>query len=649
MRRALGCVAVLDFAYSAAAASPYAIACLPPDAGLPSFLTATGVILLEVFAVSLPAYLLGMILWRSGRRRAAVASCLTLLVAAAFMLRVDAIMFPLFRQHVYGALALGCLLQGDPNALAMTPAQIALYALETVAVVGLQAPLYLIIRRHFLLRWPRRSAPWVRPTVASAGAALFALSLAAWATSRTSGLRGDFIPASRKAELMIMQHGLLVPLAGDPAPPPPRGIAEAAGRGFQRALEEIRGAPDPAWLEPVRITAGPERRPNIVIVFAESLRADALTPGDMPEMWRLAAANTRALRHYSTGNTTYLALFGAAYGQSPAAWDLAAERKAVPPPLAALKAAGYRLHLASGCSMAWWRLDRLVLPREMFDSYFERDGDPVADDLATVREARRVIDSADDRPFALVVFLYATHWSYYFPPECAKAEPYMRDLELNIGPRLVPLREQVRNRYLNAARFVDRSAGEIVRRLKEKRLMENTVVVFTGDHGESFHETGSFCHGSSLGAQETAAPMIVHWPGAAAAATPRTVAGFTQHDDIFPSIFKYMGLESPQLAALSGRPHLLEGPGGEGAEVGAGDKGSPRRWVLLDAGRRLTIFMPEGRPRLICESWRDASGPEGQPVAAEPTAAECAAVGRRVREWLASAGASAMWPAPRQR
>ena len=44
MRRALGCLAVLNFAYCVAAASPYAIACLPPDAGLPSFASAAGVI-----------------------------------------------------------------------------------------------------------------------------------------------------------------------------------------------------------------------------------------------------------------------------------------------------------------------------------------------------------------------------------------------------------------------------------------------------------------------------------------------------------------------------------------------------------------------------------------------------------------------------
>ena len=632
-RRALGCVALANFAYGLAAASPYAVACLPADAGAPSFAAAAGVLFLEVLAVSLPGYALALGLWRAGRRRSAVAGCLAWLVFAEGLLRVDAIMFPLFRQHAYGALAVGCLLQGDADALAMTPAQVALYALECVAVVGLQAPAFLLLRRLFLGRWPMRSAPWVRPAIAAAGGALFLLALAGLAVSRTSARR----EIMRNQELMTMQQGLLLPLARDPGPPPPAAIAEAAARGLRSALAGPAG--EPAWLAPVKFTAGPARRPNIVMIFAESLRADALSPEGTPEMWRFARENTRALRHCSNGNTTYLALFAAAYGHDPLAWNLALERRAVPPPLAALKKAGYRLHLASGCSMDWWKLSEFVLPRPMFATYAQREGHPVEDDLAAVREAERVIDSAGAEPFLLLVFLYSTHWSYYFPPECARFEPYIRDLELKIGPGLVPLRGQVHNRYLNAALFVDRSAGRILGRLRERGLFDGAVVIFTGDHGESFHETGAFIHGGSLAEQEIAAPLAVHWPGGA----PREIAGFTQHDDIFPSIFRYMGLESPQLAALSGRPHLFEGPGGAGAEVGAGAEGSPRRWLLVDSRRRLTLLLPKGAPRLVAQSWRDASGPEGMPIPEAPGAAEAEAVERRVSEWLRGAGTAGLW------
>lgn len=634
-RRALGVVAVLNFAYGVAAASPYAIACLPRDAGTASFATAAGVILLEVFAVSLPGYLAGMVFWRAGWRRMTVWACLAWLVFGGALLRADAVMFPLFRQHAYGALALGCLLEGDPNALAMTPAQMALYIGEGLLLVGLQAPAFLLVRRALLRNWPERSARWVRPAVAGCGAALFLLALGAWATSRTSGMKQGMAPESRRPELMTMQRGMLVPLAGEKKAPPPPEVAAAAARGFSKAL--ATAAARPKWMEPLEITAAPAKKPNIVIIFAESLRADEFTPESMPEMWRFAEGSTRAANHCSNGNTTYLALFSLAYGQSPAGWDLALAAGATPPPLEALRKSGYRLHVASGCSMAWWRLDDLVLPRAMMTSFVEHEGRPVEDDLAATAEAERVIESSGSEPFALMVFLYSTHWSYYFPPECTRFTPFIENIELKIGPDLVPNRAQVRNRYRNAAFFLDRSAGRILRKLESRVMMDNTVVVFAGDHGESFQETGSFCHGGGLPAQEIRVPLAVRWPGAA----PREIQGFTQHDDIFPSIFGYMGLRSPQIDALTGRPHLLEGTGRAFYATGAGEVGSPRQWVLGDAKGRLYTTFPGSEARLEVLGWRSAEGWEGEPLAGKPGADEAAGIEERVRLWAESSGAAA--------
>ncbi|MHC4917688.1 MAG: sulfatase-like hydrolase/transferase, partial [Planctomycetota bacterium] len=509
-RRALGCVAALNFAYALAAGSPYALACLPPDAGAASFTTAAGVLVVEVLLVSLPAWVAGWILWRARRRRAATIVCLALLVTAGFLLRADALMFPLFRQHAYGALAVGCLLQGDPAALAVTPAQAVLYGLEGLAVVGLQWPAFLLLRWFFRERLPMKSSPRLRAGIAAGCATVFLLALGAWAQSRY---------AWRREKLLAMQRGMLVPLAGRERVPVPAGIAAAAERAAVRAAS--RPAARPAWLEPLEISGGPERRPNIVLIVAESFRLDALNPETAPEMWRLAGSAARAERHYAGGNTTYLALFSLAWGQDPAAWDAAVAGARPPPPLAALKKCGYSLHAVSAASLNWWGLDKHVFPREMFDTFLDRRGDPVRDDLSAVEDVLRVIDGArTGEPFFLVYFPYSTHWSYYFPPECERFRPSMRNVELKIGPELVRSREELVNRYRNAAFFVDRCAGRVVRRLEERGLTESTVVVFCGDHGESLHETGSFCHGASLADQEVRTPMVVRWPGAAPRVLP---------------------------------------------------------------------------------------------------------------------------------
>ncbi len=624
-RRALGCVAALNFAYAAAAGSPYALACLPADAGAASYATAAGVTAAEVLLVSLPGWVAGWLLWRAGRRRAATIACLALLVTAGFMLRADALMFPLFRQHAYGALAIGCLLQGDPAALAVTPAQAALYGVEGLAVVGLQWPLFLVLRRFFRERLPMRSSPRVRAGIALACGVAFLLALGAWAHSRY---------ARRREKLLAMQHGMLVPLAIRKRAPVPAGVLAAAERAAARALS--RPATRPAWLEPLEITGGPQRRPNIVLIVAESFRLDALSPETSPEMWRLAGGASRAVRHYSAGNTTYLALFSLAWGQDAASWDATVNAGRRPPPLAALKKCGYRLHAVSAASLNWWGLDGHVFPREMFDTFLDRRGDPVSDDLSTVEDALKVIDAArTGEPFLLAVFPYSTHWSYYFPPECERFTPCMKNVDLRIGPELVRRRDELVNRYRNAAFFVDRCAGRVVRRLEERGLMDETVVVFCGDHGESLHETGSFCHGAVLADQEVRTPMVVRWPGAA----PRVLKGITRHQDLMPSVLKFMGVEGPQLAALSGRPHLLEEPGAEFAAAGGGKTGSPERYVIVGAGRRIVVRLKPRSGKLEVESYRDDSPPEGRALeTASP--AECAKVEGILFEWLVSSGAA---------
>jgi hypothetical protein len=217
----------------------------------------------------------------------------------------------------------------------------------------------------------------------------------------------------------------------------------------------------------------------------------------------------------------------------------------------------------------------------------------------------------------------------------------MRDVELRIGPELVRRRPELVNRYRNAAFFVDRCAGRVVARLRERGLYDDAVVVFCGDHGESFHETGSFCHGAALADQEAATPMLVRWPGRPA----RKIAGLTQHDDLMPSVLAHLGIDSPQVRALSGRPRLLDAPERGFAAVGAGKSGSPERWMLTDGSRRLFLRLTPRDARLRVEGYRDAQPPDGRPVT-EAGPEDCAAAERMVYDWLTGSGAAVMLGAP---
>ena len=44
--------------------------------------------------------------------------------------------------------------------------------------------------------------------------------------------------------------------------------------------------------------------------------------------------------------------------------------------------------------------------------------------------------------------------------------------------------------------------------LRERKLLDDTLVVIVGDHGESFGEHGSYVHNNSLYEEETTVPLI---------------------------------------------------------------------------------------------------------------------------------------------
>jgi arylsulfatase A-like enzyme len=67
--------------------------------------------------------------------------------------------------------------------------------------------------------------------------------------------------------------------------------------------------------------------------------------------------------------------------------------------------------------------------------------------------------------------------------------------------------------YDGAVRYVDQSTQDILVQLNERGLLQNTIVVFTSDHGQELGEHGMYGHEKSLFRQELQVPLIISKPG----------------------------------------------------------------------------------------------------------------------------------------
>ena len=71
-----------------------------------------------------------------------------------------------------------------------------------------------------------------------------------------------------------------------------------------------------------------------------------------------------------------------------------------------------------------------------------------------------------------------------------------------------------RDCYDDCIAFLDEQLGRLLDALKVQGLLENTEVIITSDHGESFGDHGSFGHSYTVNLDEVGVPLVILSPGA---------------------------------------------------------------------------------------------------------------------------------------
>lgn len=86
--------------------------------------------------------------------------------------------------------------------------------------------------------------------------------------------------------------------------------------------------------------------------------------------------------------------------------------------------------------------------------------------------------------------------------------------------------------------FIDRQLQRIIEELKRKDLLDNTIIIFTADHGSNLGAHGLIHKGVAY-ERSAKVPFIVWAPGLIK--KHKVVEGYTSHVDIFPTIMDLIG------------------------------------------------------------------------------------------------------------
>jgi arylsulfatase A-like enzyme len=99
------------------------------------------------------------------------------------------------------------------------------------------------------------------------------------------------------------------------------------------------------------------------------------------------------------------------------------------------------------------------------------------------------------------------------------------------------------SQYDGGIAYIDSQIGQLVEWLKRENLYDNTMIVVTADHGESFGERRLFEHGNSLYANLLHVGLLVKYPHRARTGVVTTPVSLI---DIFPTVMQITGTEPPR-------------------------------------------------------------------------------------------------------
>jgi arylsulfatase A-like enzyme len=287
--------------------------------------------------------------------------------------------------------------------------------------------------------------------------------------------------------------------------------------------------------------------PNVIIISIDTLRADRVSAygyerSTTPHLDRLIDAGIRFDKARTIEPLTGPALVSMLTAQHPHDHGASRNGLRMRTGLAslpkALQAKGYETAAFVG---NWTLRDKLCGLAEHFETYDEvltrkrwwglvrREADARDITDGAIEWMRGRSGSSGQAPFMV--------WAHYVEPHA----PYRAHREyfdqLGLTGKLTPS-----DRYDTEIAFVDASIGRLLEFVDRSGSMDDTLIVFLSDHGESLGEHGYWGHGRHLYEPTLHIPLSITWSGRL---SPRTIEAPALIIDVAPTVLGLVGGDQP--------------------------------------------------------------------------------------------------------
>lgn len=287
-------------------------------------------------------------------------------------------------------------------------------------------------------------------------------------------------------------------------------------------------------LHPLRCEP-PKKKWNIVVIGVDTWRFDALTPKIMPNSYQFSKKTLQFNNHWSGGNCTEPGLFSLFYGIPATYWRAALAQHQGSILVHQLLQSGYQVKVFTSAPLNFPAFDKTIF-REVPNLTIKTEGkNSLVRDRTITKAFTKFLNHRNQaEPFFSFLFYDAAHnycettkaYEGPFKPAVAACDRFSLTVNSDPLPYL--------NRYYNAVHFIDGQIERVLTELKNKNLLNNTIIILTADHGEEIndHRSGYWEHASAYTPYQLHVPMLIYWPGKNAA----QFNYFTTHHDVVPTL-----------------------------------------------------------------------------------------------------------------
>jgi len=167
---------------------------------------------------------------------------------------------------------------------------------------------------------------------------------------------------------------------------------------------------------------------------------------------------------------------------------------------------------------------------------------------------------AGEQPFALFVSWHPPHnWGWGYPAPAEHENLYDLDkIEIRPGCADTPRSRKEYRGHMAMCTDLDGNFGRLMEKLDEKGVSDNTLVIYTSDHGDLLRSHGIHdWHKSRPEHVSCRVPLVLRWPRKLSRRVSDMLVGAL---DLMPTILGLLGIEPPETCQGNNHaPSMLEG------------------------------------------------------------------------------------------